>query len=199
MKLFRDRFWIAIVGLIVVFSLGFYCGKVEQRSVDAGVNNESIVWEEQEIVSQNKFYITGEVANSGLYEFEDDICIMEAIEIAGGLTENGDINVINPARNVKDGEKIVIPSFQKEEKSNEIKTSTFKGSIKSSRININVASLAELMELPNIGKTKAQAIINFREKNGMFSSTEEIMDVPGIGQKTFDSFKDTICIDGSAG
>lgn len=68
------------------------------------------------------------------------------------------------------------------------------GSTKSAIVDLNTATQAKLMDLPGIGESKAKAIIDYRQKNGGFQSIEEIMKVKGIGQKTFDTFKDRISV-----
>lgn len=64
----------------------------------------------------------------------------------------------------------------------------------SGTIDLNAATLSKLMDLPGIGESKAKAIIEYREKNGRFKTKEELMNVKGIGQKTFDALKERISV-----
>ncbi len=197
MNWLQNHSWLLIVSAVVLFSIGFYCGKVEQKASSADITNQSTLWEEEEIVIQNRFYITGEISHPGLYEFQENICLMDAIDMAGGLTEKADITEVNPARSIRDGEKITIPSSETEHSTAGLPSSVTPKKSNGNKININLASLDELMTLPNIGRTRAEDILVYREKNGSFITVDEIMNVSGIGQKTFDALKDLICVDGS--
>jgi competence protein ComEA len=185
--------------MIVIFCIGFYCGKLEQISIHRAMVEQSDQWEESEVHIVQRFYITGEVQNPGLFEFQDEICLMDAIEMAGGITDQADLQSINPARIVRNGEKIQIPSrvYDSTNSSSQQKEIRSQTSSSSKKLNINVATKEELMSLPNIGASRAQDILDYRETVGFFVCIEEIMDVPGIGPKTFAAFQDLICIDGS--
>jgi len=163
------------------------------------MTEQSNQWEESEVHIVQRFYITGEVQNPGLFEFQEEICLMDAIEMAGGITDQADLQAINPARSVRNGEKIQIPSCLQDPaniSSHHTETKD-QPSSSSKKININTATKEELMALPNIGDSRAQDILDYRETVGFFVCIEEIMEVPGIGPKTFAAFQDLICIDGS--
>lgn len=190
---------IFIIALIVVFISGFFIGKATNKG-GVSSNNEEIMFLDEE-VENIKVYITGEINNSGVYELKKGSRVIDLIKLAGDLTEDGDLNAINPARTLKDGESITIPkkflvnsSAYEDAPSNNISTSQ-SGKTKEGLININKASKAELMELYGIGDVKAQAIIDYREENGSFVSIEDIKEVPGIGDKTFEKIKDKITVD----
>jgi len=190
---------IFIIALIVVFISGFFIGKATNKG-GVSSNNEEIMFLDEE-VENIKVYITGEINNSGVYELKKGSRVIDLIKLAGDLTEDGDLNAINPARTLKDGESITIPKkilvnspAYEDAPSNNISTSQ-SGKTKEGLININKASKAELMELYGIGDVKAQAIIDYREENGSFVSIEDIKEVPGIGDKTFEKIKDKITVD----
>lgn len=114
--------------------------------------------------------------------------LYEIIDKAGGLKEEANINSINQARYVKDGEKIIIPSsrnsqgMDKESISNE-----------NNLVNINTASKEELLKLPGIGEVTAEKIINYRDNNN-FTKIEDLKNVNGIGMATYNKLKDLICV-----
>ena len=128
--------------------------------------------------------IKGEIYSPGSYEIEDGKRIKDAIDLAGGLTNEAYIDDINLSSKLTDEMLIVIP--KKEEAKEE------KIEIKDSKISINTANLNELMSISGIGKTKAQNIIDYRNKHGRFNSINDIMNVSGIGQSTFDKIKNYI-------
>ena len=106
--------------------------------------------------------------------------LYDLIKLAGGFTENADIESINLALLLTDQMKITIPSILDEQET------------KIKKININTADLTLLMTLNGIGEVKAQAIIDYRMKHGPFKTIEEIMKVKGIGLKTYEKIKDYI-------
>lgn len=128
-------------------------------------------------------HIAGEVQKPGVYTLPLGSRMEDAIAIAGGLTGNADNSIINLARPIEDGLRIFIPSLAADEES---------GDQADSLVNINTASLDVLMSLPEIGETKANAIIEYRQTYGFFTTPEELMQVAGIGDKIFSLIKDLI-------
>lgn len=137
-------------------------------------------------ISTEKLFIDvkGEVNNPGVYEITSDIIIMDAINLAGGLTETADTSTINLAAKVTDGMQIVIPS----------KTTSQNKHTEPNKISINTGSLTQLQTIPGLGPSKAQKIIDYRNKYGYFQSIEEIQNVSGIGKSTYEKLKDYITI-----
>ena len=190
---------ISIIALLIVFCSGFFIGKAKSKG-GMSSNNEEVMFLDEE-VENIKVYITGEINNSGVYELKKGSRVIDLIKLAGDLTKDGDLNAINPARTLKDGESITIPKkvlvnslTEEDATSNDLSTSQ-SGKTKEGLININKATKEELMELYGIGEVKAQAIIDYREENGSFVSIEDIKEVPGIGDKTFEKIKDKITVD----
>jgi competence protein ComEA len=152
-------------------------------------------------------HVIGAVPRPGLYEFSEGARIQDAIDAAGGMLSTANMDAINLAALLTDGQQLNIPyksgsepaedtsalvlpgATESEESNNSIVTES-RGDL----ININTASLEELDTLPGIGPTIAQRIIDYREQNGAFSTIEEIMDVSGIGPATFDNIKDLITV-----
>ncbi len=138
-------------------------------------------------------YICGSVQNEGVYSLSEGARVFEALDLAGGLTEDAKSDYINLARVLKDGESIYFPNQDEVEglTSNQWEA---QDSEQSTYINLNLASESELTELPGIGTAKAKAIIAYREKNNRFESIEQIMEVPGIKENTFEIIKELISI-----
>lgn len=149
-------------------------------------------------------HITGEVKNTGILVLKEEARIADAIESAGGATEEADLNKINLAYTLKDGQKIYIPNKEDEENiayitegsGNNVSVengdeSEMKEKIK---ININTASQAELEELPGIGEAIASRIIEYREENGTFNKIEDLLNVKGIGDAKFAEIKEYVVV-----
>lgn len=140
-------------------------------------------------------YVCGAVKMPGVYILAPGARIYEAIEQAGGLTENAGIVAVNQAQEVYDGLMIYIPtkeeaaaypvaSMQETDSQGEDETDD--------RVNLNTASETELMTLSGIGQTRAEAILAYRKVHGSFSSVEEIMNVDGIKEGLYNRIKDNI-------
>ncbi len=159
-----------------------------------------------------KAYITGEVETPGVYELNLDGRISDLLRLAGGSKDSADLSKINLARVVEDGEHIVIPAVGEEYVENSIKEQNKpkntpspsneqspedeeNGSEASVSVNINTATLEELILLPKIGPSTAQAIIDYREENGKFTEKEQLKNVRNIGEKTFELIKDKVILE----
>lgn len=146
--------------------------------------------------------VAGAVANPSVLELPEGSRVFEAIEKAGGLTGEADTRVLNQAEILIDGQKLYIPTKQEimqleaEGGGTAISSNSPYTSIsgKSGLVNINTADSAALQQLSGIGPVTADKIINYRDKNGKFNSIEEIKNVSGIGEKTFEKFKDKITV-----
>lgn len=140
-----------------------------------------------------KVYVTGEVKNQGVIELEQGSRIVDAIEKAGGQTEEANLKNVNLAYELEDGQKIYIPN-KSEENTNEITDDGITGidSKENDTININKADEKELQELNGIGESLASSIIKYREENGKFKNIEDLKNVPGIGESKFSNIKEKI-------
>lgn len=138
-----------------------------------------------------KVHIYGAVKNPGLIELIEGSRINDAIEIAGGLTEEADISKINLAYILSDGEKIYIASINDKDIQN------IEENVQNSqtqKININTAGILDLTSLDGIGESLAKSIVEYRNKNGKFLKLEDIKNVSGIGDSKFEKIKDSICV-----
>ena len=133
--------------------------------------------------------VKGAVKHPGVFETTKDKRVKDLIEEAGGLLDDADTSTLNLSQKVKD--QMVIYVLKHGEKPKQISDS---GTSSSSCdvININTANLEQLMKISGVGKTKAEAIISYREKNGDFKKKEDITKVRGIGKATFEKIKDKI-------
>lgn len=149
-----------------------------------------------ETVSNNTIVveIKGEVMNPDVYTLNEGSIIKDLIEAAGGLTQDADISNINRAKEIKNHELIIIRNINdlniEEEYATEDKEINEESD--DGKISINDSDLSKLKEIPGIGEVKANSIISYREKNNGFKSIEELKNVDGIGEKTFEKIKDSI-------
>ena len=134
-------------------------------------------------------HICGAVINPGVYQVPAGTRVYQALELAGGSSDDAYLSGINLADKLADGQKVYIPA---EGENAEGILSTDSGGVQSVMININTASEAELMTLPGIGQSRAKDIINYRVKNGFFESIDDIMKVSGIKEAAFEKIKDLI-------
>lgn len=169
---------------------------VEEENSENNLDEESIQTSGNNVVTPNKnkllVEIKGEVKMPDVYEVDEGSIIRDLIDRAGGLTEKANISKINRAEKLKDNQLIVIPD--NESVSSGAVISSGGNSSNDEIININSASLSDLQKINGIGAVKAQSIIDYREKSGGFKSIEDIKNVDGIGDKTFEKIKDKISI-----
>jgi competence protein ComEA len=141
-------------------------------------------------------HVCGEVKKPGLYSFEEGQRINDAVEAAGGFTDQANKEAVNLAIPLEDGQQIRIP----DKSESYVGTSQASGPSSgdsgkgSGKVNINTASVDELASLSGIGESKAAAILSYREEHGSFSRQEDIMKVPGIGEGTYNRIKDSISV-----
>lgn len=196
-----------LIGIIIFlfFIISYFTGGKSKLNKN---NNESIFVEENEsmeVISKKEekeekestkivVDIKGEVKKPDIYWLEEDSTIEDLINIAGGVTEEGDLSKINRAEKLNNHEVVVIPNINDEESEGETIISSTINNNKDNKININTANSAELDSLSGIGPSKAEAIIKYREENGNFKTIEEIKNVTGIGEGLFEKFKENITI-----
>lgn len=152
--------------------------------------------------------VKGMVKKAGVYELAKDSIVNDAIKKAGGLTSKADTTNVNLSKSLTNEMVIYIPKkeevtksvvndalvdksnsvgFIDNESSNETTNTTTK-------VNINTATLKDLITLNGIGESKAQAILEYRTKNGNFKTLEDLKKVSGIGEAAYEKIKDNICI-----
>ena len=198
-------FGLSAVIIAVVLSIGFMAwGSFTSSGIVVEHSEKSSQSQEYENPSSQLIYvhIAGEVSNPGMYELKQDARVSDAIDAAGGLTENADQLSINLARQVTDGEQIVVQAYIEAEPGNSESTgasgsglpSSSNTEVLSSKVNINTASASELTTLDGIGESTAAKIIAYRQANGSFASIEDIKKVSGIGDRKYEAIKDRITV-----
>lgn len=150
---------------------------------------------EEEPKEKIKIHIAGSVVNEGIVELEDGARIADAIKEAGGTTADANMEDVNLAYKLQDGQKIYIPN-NNEEDYNIINEKIGEGLQEEivGKININTATQTELELLTGIGPSTASKIISYREENGEFRTIEEIKNVPGIGDAKYNNIKNEITV-----
>jgi competence protein ComEA len=143
-----------------------------------------------------RVYVTGAVLHPDVYRLATGSIVKDAIEAAGGVTNDADMVRINLAQELQDQQQIYVPCVGEDEPPPPVaggeSTRSSGGAEPAGKININTALAEELDSLPGIGPAFAQRIIEYRDANGPFKSIEEITNVSGIGDATFQKIKDRI-------
>lgn len=158
---------------------------------------------QKEKVSETMIYVDigGAVKNPGVYMIPEESRMFQVVELAGGFTEDAEKNLVNQADILKDGQKIYIYTIQEAKELEEqgllsSEQTDITGTLEqvNGKVNINLADKDTLMTLSGIGETRAEAILKFREEHGGFGNIEELMQVEGIKEKTYDKIKDSITV-----
>ena len=140
--------------------------------------------------------VKGEVHHPGVYQMKAENRVKDLIEAAGGFTPLADDHKLNLSQLLEDQMVIVVPKKGEEVNSElaQAPTSQKKEVGKEGKVNINTATVEELKTLKGIGEKKAEAIIEYRKKNGSFKNKEELMKVRGIGKKLYESFQERVIV-----
>ena len=200
---------ITIIGImvLVLITIYFYNSRleppqleddilVEENQTNSNLGNKT---DEKDLII---IHITGAVKMPGIVKLEEGARIEDAINKAGGLTEDADISRVNLAYVLEDGVKIKIPNNSDigdlgeniiSNESGENILENFENSSNSTILNINKATKQELQDLPGIGPSLALKIIEYRNKNGKFLSVEDIKNVNGIGENKYENIKEKLC------
>lgn len=188
-----------IITVIIVYILGAPKQEEINNYQDLEIS-ETKEEKEEEAKEKIKIHIAGSVVDEGIVELEEGARIADAIEAAGGTTLDANMQKINLAYKLQDGQKIYIPNQNEDEEeieqnlgiiqnTEESTTNTIAG-----KININTAKQTELELLTGIGPSTATKIIEYRNTNGKFKTIEDIKNVPGIGEAKYESIKEQITV-----
>ena len=177
-----------------------------EKSEENNTENEKDTNEKLEAINQIVIHISGQVLNPGVISLKEGARVIDAVNAAGGLTAEADINKVNLAFLLSDAQKIYIPSVKEKEEvavisegsGSNLETSSQENKnvseIEKLMVNINTASETELQKLPGIGNSIASRIVAYRKENGKFNTIEEIQNVSGIGSSKFNNIKNYICV-----
>ena len=208
---------IIAVYIAIMYTFGMPKENIKETNPEEAPRD--IIEEEPKTV---KVDIKGQVKNPGVYELDANSRVIDVIELSGGVNNNADNSLINLSKKIKDEMVIIVYSKIEVQKLKEDKikecvcpasndacitnekqeTLTEKQASKTDntsngtndKISINTATLEQLQTLTGIGEAKAEAIIEYRMKNGLFTTIEEIKNVAGIGESIFEKIKDNITI-----
>ncbi len=204
-----------IILVIVLSTITYINGKggevLEEEKLN--INIPEVEKKEQIVDDLVIIDIKGAVINPGAYKLKSDKRIYDAIRVSGGLSKDADTTLVNLSKKLKDEMVIIIHTKEQvDEYTNKEPTIIYKEvecvcpELKNDgcvieetpsdeiKISLNNASMEELMELPGIGESKANSIIEYRKQVGGFSTIEELLEVKGIGESVFDKLKDLITI-----
>ena len=147
---------------------------------------------EQDLITVD---VKGAVKSPGIYDLPVGSRVHDAVQKAGGLTDEADSKSLNLAQKVSDEALVYVPTKGEEAASQQVVSGTTPSTSKDKKVNLNKASLEELKQVKGLGGKRAQDIIDHREANGKFKSVDELKKVSGIGAKTIEKLKDYVTVD----
>ena len=171
--------------------------EVAAISKDSTAEKEVKKEEKEESLEQDQITVDvkGAVKSPGIYDLPVGSRVHDAVQKAGGLTEEADSKSLNLAQKVSDEALVYVPSRGEEAASQQTASGTPPSTSKDKKVNLNKASLEELKQVKGLGGKRAQDIIDHREANGKFKSVDELKKVSGIGAKTIEKLKDYVTVD----
>lgn len=186
---------VLILLLLLLFNVHFKTEKESYIVSETEPFESDLHVEEEKQVGVSKRVVVdikGAVVHQGVYELEEGQRVKDAIQMAGGFTENADVMMVNLASIVRDESVIYVPEIGDEERVNIATLYSNGQSTGSDLVLINTATIDELQTLPGIGPSKAAAIKSHIEENGPLKTIEDLTNVSGIGPKTLEKLKDKI-------
>lgn len=165
------------IALLLVFTAGYHYGRYRSETGENAIRREEGL--------QIAVHVKGAVADPGVYLFQANQRVADAVEAAGPLPD-ADLDQLNLAAYLEDGSQILVP--ERSPDSSTPDDSTY------GRINLNTATAAELETLPGIGPNKAAAILSYREEHGSFSSPEDLLQVKGISENLLAAFREQVYV-----
>jgi len=203
----QEKITIILLLVLIITGVGIVLNKninrednfIVNRASDISENNPAMQIEIPPVI----IHIAGAVKNPGVYQLKPTDRIVDAVKIAGGATEEANLDLINLAALLGDGQKIIVPYKTYSETGEEINANTYSHVASayssspvsnSAKININTANATMLQTLSGIGPVLSERIIEYRNQNGLFGVIDDIKDVSGIGEKKFEGIKDLICV-----
>jgi competence protein ComEA len=139
-----------------------------------------------------RVYVSGAVQQPDVYTLPPGSIVKDAVLVAGGPARDADMDRINLASSLADGQQVYVP--KQGEESLPVQPSSLQPA-SGGKVNINTADAATLETLPGIGPALAQRILDFRQASGPFERIEDVMEVSGIGPGIFDQIRELIATD----
>ncbi len=189
----RELALTALIVLLLIVNVSLIL-KIEQpskKSVDTRDVESYFVPDEDIKKPEIAVHITGQVKERGVLYIPEGSRAVDAINAAGGTLPEADLDRINLARALFDGEKLYIPAL--DEPMDNDSDLGYNGQV-NSRVNVNSANASQLESLQGIGPVLAQRIVDFRNKEGPFKKPEDLMKVSGIGPKVYENLKDSVTV-----
>ena len=204
----QEKITMILLLIVIIVGVGIVLNKninkednfIVNRASDISENNPAIQIEIPSVI----IHIAGAVKNPGVYQLKLTDRIVDAVKIAGGATKEANLDLINLAALLKDGQKIIVPYKTYSETGegiskniyNNVESEYYSSSpvSTSAKININTANVNILQTLPGIGPVLSKRIIEYRSQNGLFGVIDDIKDVSGIAEKKYEGIKDLICV-----
>lgn len=194
----KRKKWITVI--LVILSLTACRGKDSAVIIPIGEEITSDTEHRDEEMAENAdidvsedvtgtifVYVCGAVNNPGVVELPAGSRADDALQAAGGLAENACEDYVNLAARISDGEKLYFPDREEAQAWEQEQRAKASG-----LVNINTAGQELLMTLPGIGESRANDIIDYREKNGLFQTIRDIQNVPGIKESIYEKIQDRI-------
>ena len=196
----KSKIVVGVIIALMLLTVVMYVVKSNDNNMEEIETKNEEILEEVKEKNQIIVHVTGQVKNSGVVSLEEGARVVDAIYSAGGETVDADLNKLNLAYILNDGDKIYVP--KKEDTQTEYITSGAGENVSSNVtqssdskiININTATVDELSTLSGIGKAIAERIVAYRMQNGKFENIEDIKNVTGIGDSKFNNIKDSITV-----
>ncbi|WP_173916081.1 ComEA family DNA-binding protein [Halobacillus sp. Marseille-Q1614] len=190
MSLLRKYGWLLLIPAIAAFIYYF-----PSENNEAALGEHKVAEETKEASFEEMPHdkgeqwmvdVKGEVSRPGIYEMEQGTRVNDAVNKAGGFTDTADRNSVNLAQKLQDEMVILVLSIDQQ--------SSGGAEASSDKVAVNRATPEEIQKLPGIGPSKAEAIVQYRDDTGGFQSIEDLLEVPGIGEKTLEQMKEMIQI-----
>lgn len=174
-----------LLALTVTIAIGILRGAsapVEVVTIDGGRSTDAAA-------SASVFvHVSGSVVAPGLYVLDEGARVLDAVAAAGGFAAGADETAVNLARPLSDGEQLLVPMIGAPGEAGAA------ASAGDGRVNLNTADAGQLDTLPRIGPAMAERIIQWRDANGRFTSVEDLLAVPGIGDKMLEALRDLVTV-----
>jgi len=203
----RQRVAIALLALAALVGGGFVWARATPRLTGTTTGQEAVAPSDQTLPraapdtsstaapsDEVAVHVAGRVRRPGLVRLPAGSRVQDAIRAAGGVTSGADLNAINLARKLTDGEQIRVPAPGDPAPSPDpAVTPGSSGATPSAPLDLNTATLEQLDTLPGVGEVTANRIITYRSAHP-FTTVDELLEVPGIGQRRFDQLKDLVTV-----